>query len=380
VLRRDAAPVERLTRSLSDPPARPVRGDTACCPAAAATNEGIYVRLGKPIRLVLALVATAALAGACSSASADPGAGGVTTLRYQGWTDQVTLPELADALGFFNGKIKLNWVGNTISGPQDIQSAATGQTDFGGAFAGAVAKLVLAGAPITAVVNYYGADAKSFIGYYVPANSPLHSAADLVGKKIGVNTLGGQNEADVHDYLRRAGLSEDQVKKVQLVPLPPPNTEDALRRGQIDVAALSGQFRQRAVADGGLRPLFTEITEYGPFNGGPYVFRNDFISKHPDAVRAFTAGVAKAIEWEKHTPRAQVIAEFSKIIKNRHRPDEDTSTLQYWQSVGVPSKGGTISDADFTRWQSWLNDTGSAHGAFDAAKFYTNKFNPYAGG
>lgn len=334
-------------------------------------------------RLIIAATATVAAAvsvTACTSANAnDTSSGsGPVTLRYQGWTDQVLLPELAQALGYFHNKIKLDWVGNTISGPQDIQSAATGQTDFGGAFAGAVAKLITAGAPITAVINYYGYDKKTFTGFYVPDNSPIHTAKDLVGKKIGVNTLGGQDEADIHDYLRRAGLSEADVKKVQLVALPPPNTEDALRHGQIDVAALSGQFQQRAVADGGIRAVFTDIGIYGSFNGGQYVFRNAFIKQNPTAVRVFTAGVARAIEWERDTPRAQVIAEFTKIIQQRHRANEDTSTLKYWLSVGVPSKGGVISDSDFTRWSSWLHDTGAVTGPIDASKFYTNKFNPYA--
>ncbi|HKC28120.1 MAG TPA: ABC transporter substrate-binding protein [Jatrophihabitans sp.] len=327
---------------------------------------------------IVAVVATAVPAlVACTSADATSTKNGVIALRYQGWTDQVTLPELADALGYFNGKVKLDWVGNTISGPQDIQSAATGQTDFGGAFAGAVAKLVDAGAPIKAVVNYYGSDPKSFTGFYVPASSAIRKPADLIGKKIGVNTLGGQAEADIHDYLRRAGVSEADVKKVQLVPLPPPNTEDALKRGQIDVAGLTGQFQQRAAADG-YRLLFSDFQEYGPFNGGPYVFRTDFIAKHPDAVRAFVAGVARAIEWERVTPRSQVIDEFTKLIAARHRANEDTSTLKYWQSVGVASKGGLLGNVDFTRWQSWLNDTGAVKGAVDAGKLWTNEFNPYA--
>jgi ABC-type nitrate/sulfonate/bicarbonate transport system substrate-binding protein len=333
----------------------------------------------KKLLAVLA-VTTSAAAGltACGSADASAGKAGVVALRYQGWTDQVTLPELAQDLGYFAGKVKLKWVGNTISGPQDVQSAATGQTDFGGAFAGAVAKLADAGAPIKAVLNYYGSDPKTFTGFYVKDASSIHTAADLVGKKVGVNTLGGQAEADIHDYLRRAGLNQAQVKKVQLVPLPPPNTESSLRRGQIDVAGLSGQFQQRAVADGGLRLVFSDYQEYGPFNGGPYVFRTDFIAKHPDAVRAFTAGVARAIEWERTTPRADVIARFTKIIDARKRANEDTSSLKYWRSVGVPSKGGLLSNADFTRWQSWLNDTGSVKGNIDASKLWTNEFNPYA--
>ena len=338
-------------------------------------------RLARRVLTAVAVVAaTATTTVACSSADASGPTSGPVSLRYQGWTDTVTLPELAQALGYFHNKVKLDWVGNTISGPQDIQSAATGQTDFGGAFAGAVAKLVTAGAPIKAVINYYGYDHTTFTGFYVPKSSSIHTAADLVGKKIGVNTLGGQDEADIHDYLRKAGLSEDEVKKVQLVALPPPNTEDALRHGQIDVAALSGQFQQRAVADGGLRAVFTDVGEYGPFNGGEYVFRNSFIQQNPAAVRVFTAGVAHAIEWERDTPRTKVIAEMTKIVNARHRTDEDTSTLKYWLSVGIPSKGGLISDTDFTRWTSWLHDTGAVSGTVDASKFYTNKFNPYAGG
>lgn len=226
------------------------------------------------------------------------------------------------------------------------------------------------------MVNYYGSDEKSFQGYYTLDNSPIRSAADLVGKKVGVNTLGGQNEADIHDALKKAGLSVDQIKSVQLVALPPPNIEQALRQGQIDAAALNGQFQQRAVANGGVRPIFTELDEYGgPINGGPYVFRNDFIAKNPDVVRTFTTGVAKAIEWERSTPRDQVIAKFTEIINARHRAGEDTSTLKYWLSVGVPARYGKVSDEDFTRWQSWLEDTGAIDHKLDPSKFYTNKFN-----
>jgi ABC-type nitrate/sulfonate/bicarbonate transport system substrate-binding protein len=327
-----------------------------------------------------AVVAATALAACGSSGGGEggPDSSGVTTLRYQGWTNQVTLPELAGHLGFFGGRVKLEWVGNTISGPQDIQSAATGETDFGGAFGGAVEKLISSGAGIKAVVNYYGADNKEFTGYYVPDRSPLREPRDLVGKKVGVNTLGGQNEADIFNVLRKAGLSPAEIKKVELVTLPPPNTEDALRRGQIDVAALGGQFRQRAVAAGGVRPLFTQVDLYGPFNGGQYVFRNDFIKKNKDAVRSFVDGVGKAIEWARSTPREEVIATFTKIVEGRSRPSETSETLKYWQSVGVPSYHGFITDNDFTLWQEWLLTTGSVKQAPDPADLYTNEFNPNA--
>jgi len=326
---------------------------------------------------VLALAVSVALTG-CGTSSSATGRDGVTTLRYQGWNNQVTLPELAAALGYFKGKVKLDWVGNTISGPQDIQSAATGQTDFGGAFGGAVEKLVSSGAPIKAVINYYGGDQKTFTGYYVLDGTPLKSQKDLIGKKVGVNTLGGQNEADIFNQLRKAGLSAAEVKKVELVTLPPTNTEDALRHHQIDVAALSGQFQQLALAHGGIHPLWTELQQYGPFDGGQYVFRTDFIKKNPAAVKAFVDGVGRAIEWEKATPRKQVIAKFSEIINARKRTNENTDSIKYWLSSGVPSKYGQITDADFTLWKDWLLTTGSVKKVPTSSALYTNEFNPNA--
>ncbi|MGA7205809.1 MAG: ABC transporter substrate-binding protein [Specibacter sp.] len=333
--------------------------------------------------LAFAAAATAVIfsmaVSACGGpATADGGGGGqeVTTLRYQGSANSVTLPELAADLGYL-GNIKLDWVGNTISGPQDIQSAATNQTDFGGAFTGAVVKLADAGAQITGVVNYYGSDSKSFGGYYVLNNSPIHTARDLIGKKIGVNTLGGQSEAVIHTYLLQNGLSEAEIKQVQLVVLPPNDTEQAVRRGQVDVGALGAVLQDRAVAAGGLRSLFSDFKLFGTFPGGQYVFRNDFIAKNPDTVRTFTTGVAKAIEWETKTPRADVIARFTKIIQARGR-SESTEALKYWKSVGVPH-AGVIENKNFTLWEGYLKDAGVISGALQPEKYYTNKFNELAG-
>ena len=52
-----------------------------------------------------------------------------TEIRYQGWAGQVTFIELADDLGYL-APLKLKWVGNTISGPQDIQTVVTGDIDY----------------------------------------------------------------------------------------------------------------------------------------------------------------------------------------------------------------------------------------------------------
>ena len=143
-----------------------------------------------------------------------------TEIRYQGWAGQVTFTELAEDLGYL-APLKLKWVGNTISGPQDIQTVVTGDIDIGGAFYGAILKLIAAKAPIKAVVGYYGSDANTYYGYYVKDDSPIKTARDLIGKKVAVNTLGAHLEFVLREYLARNGLSAAEAKQVTLVAIPP---------------------------------------------------------------------------------------------------------------------------------------------------------------
>jgi ABC-type nitrate/sulfonate/bicarbonate transport system substrate-binding protein len=327
--------------------------------------------------IVLALVVSAGAAG-CGTAGASPGRE-VTTLRYQGSVGTVTLPELAADLGYL-GTVKLKWIGNTISGPQDIQAATTGDTDFGGAFNGAIVKLKAANAPIQAVVGYYGVDAQTYNGFYVLDGSPIHSARDLIGKKVGMNTLGAHHEAVLRTYLARNGITDDETKQVTEVVVPPVNAEQALRAGQLDVAVLGGPLRDKALARGGIHPLFTDYDLLGRFTAGSYVFRTDFIKKNPDTVRAFVTGVAKAIEWARTGPRDTVIAEYEKILKARGR-NEDDSQLQYWKSTGVAGTGGLIADQEFSTWIDWLTKDGELKGkSVKLTDLYTNQFNPYRPG
>jgi ABC-type nitrate/sulfonate/bicarbonate transport system substrate-binding protein len=333
-------------------------------------------------RLAVALVTGALLttATACgSSAAKTKGADGaeVSELKYQGSVGTVTPAELAENLGYL-GSIKLKWVGNTISGPQDIQSAATGQTDFGGAFNGAIVKLVAAKAPIKAVISYYGSDKDTYIGYWTLDGSPIKSARDLIGKKIGVNTLGAHSEAVIKTYLKRGGLTPDEIKKVELVVVPPVNTEQSLRQKQIDVGALSGILRDKAQERGGIKLLFSDVQLLGDFNAGSYVLRKDFIKKNPVASKIFVSGVAKALDWARTTPRDQVVAKLKDIITKRGRT-EDTQTIGYFKGYGVSSTGGAIADKEFQTWVTWLENEGEIKpGQVKLTDLFTNEFNSEA--
>ncbi len=327
---------------------------------------------------LLALTALAASA-ACGTAEAGPGGAETTELRYQGSVGAVTFAELAEDLGYLDG-VRLRWIGNTTSGPQDIQSVATGQTDVGGAFNGAIVKLRAAGAPIKALVGYYGSDARSFSGYYVTADSPIRTARDLIGKKIGVNTLGAHHEAVIKEYLKRGGLTPEEIDQVQLVVVPPVNTEQALRQGRLDVGTLGGILKDKALERGGLRPLFADIDLFGPFTAGSVVMRDDFIARNPGTVRKFVTGFAKAVAWTQTHTREEVVARYERIIAGRGR-GEDGEAVTYWKSSGVAGRGGVIAAGEFQTWIDWLLREGDLRpGQVKPADLYTNEFNPYADG
>ena len=319
------------------------------------------------------MLGLAAATVGCGTAS-----GGTTkTLRYQGWAGQVILPELAADLGYLQD-VRLDWVGNTISGPQDIQSAATGQVDFGGAFNGAVVKLAAASAPITSVISYYGVDKTEWNGFYVLADSPIQSARDLIGKKVGMNTLGAHDEAMLDIYLQRNGLAKPDIDKAEPIVVPPVNTEQSLRQGQIEVGVLGDILRDKALARGGIRKLFDDYQLLGAFSAGTYVIRKSFIDNNAATVRTFVAGVAKAIEWSRTTPRDEVIERFTKIVTDRRR-SEDADPLKYWTSFGVAGTGGVIKAQELRLWIDWLGGRGDIQkDSVKATDLYTNEYNPYA--
>ncbi|MFD6175653.1 MULTISPECIES: ABC transporter substrate-binding protein [unclassified Isoptericola] len=318
---------------------------------------------------------------ACAGATAaQESASGKTVFRYQGGTGTVSYPELAEDLGYFED-VELEWIGDVTGGPASIQAAVTGETEFGSAFNGAIAKLQSTGAPVTSVISSYGEDDETFAGYYTLEGSGITSARDLIGKKVGLNTLGAQYETVLKEWLAREGLTPEEVAQVELVVVPPVNLEQTLREGQIDVAALSGVIKDKALDRGGIDTLVDDTELYGGFAYGTYILRDDVIAKNRDAVQDFVQGTARAIRWAQTTPVDEVRDRFRSIIEKRHHTGETTDLVPYWKSAGISVPGGVIQEKEISVWVDWLEQDGQVDdGALTVDDLYTNEFNPYANG
>lgn len=357
-----------MPRTLSHP-ARP----------AARAAVGAAARTTARAALTVALATTLVACSAASAEEAVVGESGKAVLRYDGSVGQVTFPELAADLGYFE-RVELEWVGDSTGGPQSIQAAATGSTDFGGAFNGAIVKLRASGSPITSVISYYGSDELSYGGFYTVEGSPITEPRDLIGKSIGVNTLGAQSEFLIREWLSRGGLSGAEIDQVELVVVPPVNAEQVLREGQVDVVGLSRVFQDKALERGGLTPLFSETSLYGSFSYGTYIFRDEYIEKNPEVVEDFVQGTARAIRWAQVTPVEEVRARFTQIIEGRGR-GENTELVPYWKSASITVPGGVIAEEEIQTWIDWLVREGELDkGRFTPEDIFTNEHNPYANG
>lgn len=327
--------------------------------------------------LAVVLVAGALLAG-CAGGRAEANGGEDKVLQYNSSPGTVSFPELAEDLGYL-GDVKLESIGSTTGGPESIQLTATKQTDFGSAFNGAIIKSVVQNVKIKSVVGSYGSDKDTYIGAYVLESSSIRTAKDFIGKKVGVNTLGAHLEFMTKDYLRLGGLTEKEISQVTLVTVPSGNAEQILRSGQIEVVLLSGVARDRALEKGGLVELFRDIDVYQTeFTAGDYFFTEEYIKNNPNTVRQFVEGVAKAIEWERTTPREEVIKRMESIVEKRDGKDA-TLNLKYWKSPGIATEGGVITPEEYQRWIDWLVNEGELkEGQLKPEDLYTNEFNPYA--
>jgi ABC-type nitrate/sulfonate/bicarbonate transport system substrate-binding protein len=330
-------------------------------------------RLRRLTAAAVALASSLAVAG-CAANGAE---GEQTTIRYQTNAGLVDLPELADALGYLDG-IELERVGDVQGGPESLRAVATDQVDYGGAFNGAIAKLASTGAPITAVISYYGSSGDVSSSLLVKDDSGIKGARDLIGKKVAVNTLGANAEAVLDTYLEKEGLTPAEIDRVTLVPLPGINSEAALREGQVDASYLFGSLKEVALSHGGITELVNDIDLVGEYNAGSYVLRDDFIKRNPDTSEKFVAAIAKALEYTQTHP-IEEIRELMKGYLEDHGRGDFAAALDLWQGTGVPARGGVISDEDFELWLHWLEANGEVDAdAVEPSEIYTNDLNPYA--
>lgn len=229
----------------------------------------------RPLRTAAALALLALVAAGCSSAKAGNGSAssGASNTGNASTTDvsQVTLhigdqagsgsQALLTAAGLISKlPFKVTWSDFT-SGPPMLQAMAGGAVDIG-SVGNAPPVFAAAGGDNIAVVGAFQANPLGS-ALLVPKNSPIHSIAQLKGKRIAV-AQGSSADYHLLTVLKKAGLS---VHDVTLDYLQPAEGLAALSSGHVDAWDIWSPFVEQAEAQDHARLLVS-----GVGFGSPYSF------------------------------------------------------------------------------------------------------------
>jgi sulfonate transport system substrate-binding protein len=288
------------------------------------TDGGARPPFSRPRRgaAIAALLALGALAG-CSSASSSAAAGATASASGTASAAQVDVSgvtlhigdqagtgaqALLTAAGLI-GKLpfKAAWSDFT-SGPPMLQAMAAGSVDVGGV-GNAPPVFAAAGGDQIAIVGALQANPRGS-ALLVPKGSPIHSVAQLRGKRIAV-AQGSSADYHLLTVLNKAGLS---VHDVTLVYLQPAAGLAALTSGHVDAWDIWSPFIEEGETLNGATAIVT-----GQGYGSPYSFTV--------ASRAALSDPAKAA----------AIRDYLSLIAQAHR--WANSHLSAWAAVWAKASG-----------------------------------------
>ncbi len=213
-------------------------------------------------------------------------------------------------------------------------------------------------------------------GLLVLDESNIYTIKDLPGKRIAVNVLGAESDYVIRLYLKKNGLS---ISQVELVAVPPEKQEQMLRSRQVDAISVTRVHYEMTLANGGVRqiPGTTNFETKGEAVSGALSFRNDFIERHPEAVRKYLRafdGARRIVYKEFQKDPERVRKAYADISAEK---GSNPSLAKYFQATLWNPDFPFIADKDIQWWIDRYIESGLLKpGQLKPSDIYTNEFNP----
>lgn len=145
----------------------------------------------------------------------------------------------------------------------------------------------------------------------VPNGSTLRSAADLNGKTVAVNTLGGLPQYGVAAWIDKNGGRSESVHFTEIGPL---DMIVALRSGRIDAGAFVEPFASAARSTG--RAIAAPFDAIAPsFLITCWFATATWAQSHRDTVRKVAGAIAKTAVWsnKNHAQTGAILMKYAKL-------------------------------------------------------------------
>jgi ABC-type nitrate/sulfonate/bicarbonate transport system substrate-binding protein len=274
---------------------------------------------------------------------------------------------VGDDLGIFQKHgLKMEFVG-AIPSPQNVAAVVSGRIDVSpGSHINRTIAGISAGAKILAVAGKTESSQRvpHMIGI-VTKTSPIKGPNDLVGKKIGIPTIGGCNEYTPYAWLDKFGI-KDPKSKVEVLVLPEKTLEQVLRQGEIDLAMVH-KVPEDIIRQGEFNIVFSDYDVWGSDGGAtPFYFSTEYIKNDPNTVRSFVEAIAEILNWANANPDGA-----RSITAKRTNTNFDYVSERYY------SPNAIIRPETAQVWIDLLTAFGEIKPGITLEQIYTNEFNPY---
>jgi NitT/TauT family transport system substrate-binding protein len=223
-------------------------------------------------------------------------------------------------------------------GSETVQAVVAGGMDIG--YSPGISAVLAAyaqDAPIKIVSSEFVGQNDSF--FYVKADSPIKSIADLAGKTVAFPRPGGDTDSVLQGLKAERNLDFKPVATGGL-----DATRTMVMTGQIDVGYSFPPYQLAAVKTGETRILFSGDVVESTKNvtGRVNIARKDFVEKRGDVARKFFAVLKGCIEWAYANleESAKLYAEINKISL-----DEAKLGMQFYKKEQLAL--GPIKGLDF---------------------------------
>ena len=184
------------------------------------------------------------------------------------------------------------------------------------------------------------------VGLLAGPNSGIVSAKDLVGKKVGVPSIGGFLYVMARKWIADRGVD---VKQVNFVEVNFPQTADLLKSGSIQAGVSAAPFIGRAVQSGSGTVLAYFAADLPAQTTGVfYATTRQWATANPAAVKGFRAAIAEAVAFAEKDPQA-ARAHLAKYIK---LPPEVLA------SIPMPRLYADVTEAQLRYWVDTMAEMG----------------------
>lgn len=207
------------------------------------------------------------------------------------------------------------------SGPELAKALQVKEVDFGHQSHANILVAVEQGLPFVVLAMSLGDQTKRYsdsqLTIVAAKDSGIKAVPDLVGKKVGLVTVGTADEY-LRAVLAKNGISAD---KVEMLNVPAGNTTQALQTGQVQAVVNWEPFGTMALNQVPGSYLVQRGGNYITYSAF-FVTRPDVIAERPDVVQKIIDGWVEACWWTRKNP------DESALVAIRWVPGLDSETAK----------------------------------------------------